>query len=82
MTVLIDSNVIIGFLKGDEPTINQMEALVSNLTPLFVSTISIYEVYLGIVANMYLKGGKPAAVPQLYESGLRGPGHLVFHLPR
>ncbi|MFX0100467.1 MAG: type II toxin-antitoxin system VapC family toxin [Candidatus Hodarchaeota archaeon] len=82
MTVLIDSNVIIGFLKGDEATISEMDKLVTDLTPLFVSTISVYEVYLGIIANLHLKGGRPAAVPQLqtdYEHFLLKCGILPFN---
>lgn len=82
MTILIDSNVIIGFLKGDESTINQVDELVSNLSPLFVSTISVYEVYLGIIANLYIKDGKPSLVPQLqsdYEQFLLKCGLLNFN---
>ncbi|NMC03652.1 MAG: type II toxin-antitoxin system VapC family toxin [Candidatus Lokiarchaeota archaeon] len=65
MTVLIDSNVIVGFLKGDEATIAMVERIASDLTPLFVSSITVYEIYLGIIANLYIKGGRPPVVPQL-----------------
>jgi len=65
MTVLIDSNILIGFLKGDESIIRQMNQFVQAQQPIFISAISVYEVYLGIVANLYLKEGRPAKVPDL-----------------
>jgi len=65
MTVLIDSNVFIGFLKGEKSVVDQINEIVSKKRPLFISTVSIYEVYVGIIANLYLKGGRPSKVPEL-----------------
>ncbi|MBD3228541.1 MAG: PIN domain-containing protein [Candidatus Lokiarchaeota archaeon] len=55
MTILIDSNIMIDFLKGDKNSIKKMGEITSKNIPIFISTISIYEVYMGIVANLYLK---------------------------
>ena len=44
MTVLIDSNVFIDFLKGEKSVVDQINEIVSKKKPLFISTISIYEV--------------------------------------
>ena len=67
MTVLIDSNMVIGFLKNDITIVSKIDDYVSNKIPIFISSISIYEVYYGIIANLYLKGGKPGKVPELLE---------------
>jgi predicted nucleic acid-binding protein len=45
-----------------------MKALILNSTPIFISSISIYEVYLGIVSNLYLKGGRPSKVSILLDA--------------
>ncbi len=42
--------------------------LLEQSVPLFISVISIYEVYYGIIANSYLKGGRPARVPELLSA--------------
>ncbi len=68
MTVLIDSNVIINFLKGTQSVVNKINDYILNKIPIFVATISVYEVYFGIIANHYLKKGKPARVPNLLVS--------------
>ena len=81
MTVLIDSNVMIDFLKGMKPAINKVKLYISKKIPIFISTISIYEVYMGIVANLYLKEGRPSKVPELlsiYERFLLKCGILDF----
>jgi len=65
MTVLIDSNILIGFLKGEELIVQQIHKFVQAKQPIFISAISVYEVYLGIMANLYLKEGRPAKVPAL-----------------
>ena len=81
MTVLIDSNVMIYFLKEDNPVVKKVNEYVLKKIPLFISTISIYEVYLGIIANLYLKGGRPSKVPELlaiYEKFLLKCGLLNF----
>ena len=60
----------------------QIKNYISQKIPLFISTISIYEVYLGIVANLYLKKGIPAKVPELlsiYDSFLSNCGILNFN---
>ncbi len=68
MTILIDSNIIIGYLKG-EPVIEEyLTQIVMANTPIFVSSISIYEIYLGIIANLYLKNGRPHLIPELLKS--------------
>ncbi len=82
MTVLIDSNVLIDYLDGKGEAMDHVQSLVNRRIPLFISTISIYEVYLGIVANKYLKGGRPAKVPALlenYEKFLLKCGILDFN---
>jgi predicted nucleic acid-binding protein len=68
MTVLIDSNVLIDFLKGNDEVISQINEFATKKISIFISTISIYEIYLGIIANMYLKEGRPSKVPELLES--------------
>ncbi len=81
MTVLIDSNIMIDFLKGIKPVINKVKLFISKKIPIFISTISIYEVYLGIVANLYLKEGRPSKVPEflsVYESFLLKCGIIDF----
>ena len=60
MAVLIDTNIIIGFLKEDTLIVEKIREYIKNKIPIFTSTISIYEIYTGIVANLYLKGGRPA----------------------
>ncbi len=81
MTILIDSNILIEFLKGVAPVVNKINDFVLSKIPIFISTISIYEVYLGIVANLYLKGGRPSKVPELlvvYEKFILKCGILNF----
>lgn len=81
MTLLIDSNVMIGFLKDNKPVVNKIDDYISRKIPIFISTISIYEVFMGIVANLYLKGGRPSKVPELltiYEKFLLKCGILNF----
>lgn len=81
MTVLIDSNVMIDFLKNVKPTVTKIKQYISKKIPIFISTISIYEVYMGIVANLYLKEGRPSKVPELlsvYERFLLKCGILNF----
>lgn len=68
MSILIDSNVIIDFLKGKDEVVNQFNQFISKKIPIFISTISIYEVYMGIIANLYLKAGRPSKVPELLKS--------------
>ena len=68
MTILIDSNIIIRFLKGDEMVVDFISDIITENTPIFISTISVYEVYLGIVANKYLKNGRPHVVNDLLKS--------------
>ena len=63
MLVLIDSNIFIGYLKGDDAITHQIREYVQDHTPIFISSISLYEIYLGIVANLYLKEGRPSKVP-------------------
>ncbi|MHA1675121.1 MAG: type II toxin-antitoxin system VapC family toxin [Promethearchaeota archaeon] len=67
MTILIDSNIIIGYLKGEQKIIDYLTQIVNTNTPIFISTISIYEIYLGIVANLYLKNGRPHLVPEFLK---------------
>jgi len=67
MTILIDSNVMIDFLKGKEEVVNQFNQFISQKIPIFISTISIYEVYMGIIANLYVKAGRPSKVPELLK---------------
>jgi len=81
MTVLIDSNVLIDFLKNNKSTIKQINHFIIKKIPLFISTISVYEVYMGIIANLYLKNGIPSKVPELlgvYEKFLLKCGILNF----
>ena len=83
MTVLIDSNVFIDFLKDKQASKEKFREFTSKNIPIFISTISIYEVYTGIVANLYLKGGRPSKVPYLlsvYEKFLLNCEILNFHL--
>ncbi len=68
MTILIDSNVIINFLKGTPSVVNKINDYIVNKIPIFVATISVYEVYFGIISNLYFKKGKPAKVPNLLIS--------------
>ena len=65
MTVLIDSNVMIDFLKGIESSIKKIQQIIQENKPIFITTISIYEVYMGIIANLYSKEGPPSKVPEL-----------------
>ncbi len=65
MPILIDSNVLIKYLKGEEVTVQKIQEYIHDATPLFISTISLYEVYLGIIANKYLKEGRPHKIPDL-----------------
>ena len=67
MTILIDSNIIIGYLKGNENIIAKISDIIKQNIPIFIPTISIYEIYLGIVANLYLKEGRPNLVPKLLK---------------
>ena len=81
MAVLIDSNVLISFLKNEKAVVKKINEFVSKKIPLFISTISVYEVYLGIIANLYMKGGRPSKVPELieiYEKFLLKCGILNF----
>jgi len=81
MAVLIDSNIIIGFLKEDTLIVKKIQEYIKNKIPIFTSTISIYEIYTGIVANLYLKGGRPSKVPELlaaYDKFLLKCGILSF----
>ncbi|MCF2140712.1 MAG: PIN domain-containing protein [Candidatus Lokiarchaeota archaeon] len=64
MAILIDSNIIIGFLRGESSIVKFMEQIVKENNPIFISSISVYEVYLGIIANLYLKKGRPHLVDQ------------------
>ena len=67
MAILIDSNVMIDFLKGVDSSIKKIRQIVLDKKPIFISTISIYEVYMGIIANLYLKEGRPSKVPELLK---------------
>ncbi|KKN41878.1 hypothetical protein LCGC14_0719010 [marine sediment metagenome] len=81
MAVLIDSNIIIGFLKEDKLIVEKIQDFIKNKVPIFTSTISIYEIYTGIVANLYLKDGRPSKVPELlatYDKFLLKCGILNF----
>ncbi len=81
MTVLIDSNIFIKFLKDDYVVVEKIKEYVLKKIPIFISSISIYEVYLGIIANLYLKGGRPSKVPELsriYELFILKCGTLNF----
>ena len=81
MAVLIDTNIIIGFLKEDALIVEKIREYIKNKIPIFTSTISIYEIYTGIVANLYLKGGRPSKVPELlvaYDKFLLKCGILNF----
>ena len=81
MAVLIDANIIIGFLKEDTLIVEKIRKYIENNIPIFTSTISIYEIYTGIVANLYLKGGRPSKVPELlatYDKFLLKCGILNF----
>ena len=81
MTVLIDSNIFIKYLKDEYAVVEKIKEFVSKKIPIFISSISIYEVYLGIIANLYLKGGRPSKVPELlriYEMFIFKCGVLNF----
>ncbi len=81
MAVLIDTNIIIGFLKEDTLIVEKIRGFIKNKIPIFTSTISIYEIYTGIVANLYLKDGRPSKVPELlavYDKFLLKCGILNF----
>ncbi len=65
MSILIDLNIIIGFLKGEPKIIEKINEAVKENIPLFISSISVYEVYLGIIANLFLKQGRPHIVDYL-----------------
>jgi len=65
MTVLVDSNILINFLMEEHSVVQKIDEIVNKKIPLFISVISIYEVYLGIIANLYLKAGRPSKVPEL-----------------
>ncbi|NHI94613.1 MAG: PIN domain-containing protein [Candidatus Lokiarchaeota archaeon] len=81
MTVLIDSNVMIDFLKGNKNAIEHIKNIISGNVPIFISIISIYEIYIGIIANLYSKAGRPSKVPELlnyYEKFLIKCGILDF----
>ena len=81
MTVLIDSNVMIDFLKGEKTTVEKIRCYINEHVPIFISTVSIYEVYLGIIANLYVKEGRPSKVSDLlsiYDKFLQQCGILVF----
>ena len=67
MTILIDSNIIIGFLKGESSIVKYIEKIVKENNPIFISSISVYEVYLGIIGNLYLKQGRPHLVDQFLD---------------
>lgn len=67
MTILIDSNILIGFLKGESAIVEFITQIVKENTPIFISSISVYEVYLGIIANLYLKQGRPHLVDRFLE---------------
>ena len=67
MSILIDSNIIIGYLKGEPQITKYLAQIVTANTPIFISSISIYEIYLGIIANLYLKNGRPHLVPELLK---------------
>lgn len=68
MTVLIDSNIIIGFLKGEKKVVDFISRIIAKNTPIFISTITVYEVHLGIIANKYLKNGRPHVVNELLKT--------------
>ena len=65
MSVIIDSNIIISFLKGEDIVVNKIRDLEFQKSEFYVSVISIYEVYYGIISNLYLKKGDPSKVPDL-----------------
>ena len=67
MSILIDSNIIIGYLKGEPQITEYLIHVVTTNKPIFISSISIYEIYLGIIANLYLKNGRPHLVPELLK---------------
>jgi predicted nucleic acid-binding protein len=83
MTVLIDSNILIGFLKGEKAIIRKIENYIQENIPIFLSTISIYEVYVGIIANLYMKEGRPNLVPRLlsnYRQFIQSCSIIEFNL--
>jgi len=43
MTILIDSNILIEFLKGKEEVVNQFNQFIAHKLPIFISTISVSE---------------------------------------
>ena len=59
--------ILIEFLKGKEEVVNQFNQFIAHKLPIFISTISVYEVYMGIIANLYLKTGRPLKVPELLK---------------
>ena len=65
MPVLIDSTVMIDFLKDTKKATIIIKKLVDDKIPICISAISVYEVFLGIMANLYLKEGRPSKVPEL-----------------
>ena len=81
MAVLIDTNIIIGYLKEEDSIVKRIKDYITNKTPIFTSIITIYEIYTGIIANLYLKGGRPTKVPELlaaYDKFLLKCGILDF----
>ncbi|WP_457559786.1 type II toxin-antitoxin system VapC family toxin [Candidatus Harpocratesius sp.] len=64
---MIDSNIIIGFLRGESSIVDFIRKIVKENNPIFISSISVYEVYLGIIANLYLKKGRPHLVDQFLD---------------
>ncbi len=68
MTFLIDTNIAIGFLKGNKPILDKLSDYINNQVPIFISTISVYEIYAGIIANLYLKGGRASIVSELLDA--------------
>ena len=81
MTVLVDSNILIDFLIEEPKVVKKIFEITNKKIPLFISVISIYEVYLGIIANLYLKAGRPSKVPELlsiYEKFLLKCGILNY----
>ncbi|HME52235.1 MAG TPA: type II toxin-antitoxin system VapC family toxin [Candidatus Lokiarchaeia archaeon] len=81
MVILIDSNVMIGFLTNDEAAVTIFEKFVNDKELICISAISVYEIYLGIMANLYLKDGRPSKVPELlatYKQFLQKVDMLSF----
>lgn len=67
MSILVDSNIMIDFLKGNKNIFDKINEIISEGLPIFISTISIYEVYMGIIVNLYLKRGNSLKVPDLIK---------------